>query len=138
MDRNEISIDKTIIYDDFQNKVSEVLVRHKSVLDIITKLDEYNARINRAVVKSVTSCGCISIDASRQEYSKETLEEVRKELKTHVEGELCEICREKVEEEIGSYLFYLAALCDTLDINLTDTMLKEYRNLKTLGIYNLK
>lgn len=138
MDRNEISIDKTIIYDDFQNKVSEVLVRHKSVLDIITKLDEYNARINRAVVKSVTSCGCISIDASRQEYSKETLEEVRKELKNHVEGELCEICREKVEEEIGSYLFYLAALCDTLDINLTDAMLKEYRNLKTLGIYNLK
>ena len=117
---------------------SNVLIRHKSILDIITKLDEYNARINRAVIKSVTSCGCISIDAKKQEYNSESLEELKKSLKSHLEGELCEVCSEKIEEEIGSYLFYLAALCDTLGMNLSDIFNNEYNNLKTLGIYNLK
>ncbi len=56
---------KNLSCGDFQNQVDEVLIRHKSVLDIITKLDEYTSRINRAVVKSVTSCGCIEIRAKK-------------------------------------------------------------------------
>lgn len=138
MDKDTINIENDIIYNDFQKKVSEVLIRHKSILDILTKLEEYNARINRAVAKSVTSCGCISIAATKQNFNKETIKEVRDNMEDHVNGELCEICKEKLEEEIGAYLFYLAALCDTLDINLTDAMLNEYNNLKTLGLYNLK
>lgn len=140
MDKTVISkSDKIIMCDDFQDKVSQALIRHKSILDIITKLDEYNARINRAVVKSVTTCGCISIDASKQEYSnKKSLEELSSSLENHVEGELCDICREKIEEEIGAYAFYLAALCQTLNISLTDVLLQEYRNLDTLGVYGLK
>ena len=138
MDKNIENINTNINCSDFQEMTSNVLIRHKSILDIITKLDEYNARINRAVIKSVTSCGCISIDAKKQEYNSESLEELKKSLKSHLEGELCEVCNEKIEEEIGSYLFYLAALCDTLEINLSDILNNEYDNLKTLGIYNLK
>lgn len=138
MDKNIENINTNINCNDFQEMTSNVLIRHKSILDIITKLDEYNARINRAVIKSVTSCGCISIDAKKQEYNSESLEELKKSLKSHLEGELCEVCSEKIEEEIGSYLFYLAALCDTLEINLSDILNNEYDNLKTLGIYNLK
>ncbi|SHI14329.1 DUF1573 domain-containing protein [Sporanaerobacter acetigenes] len=138
MDKNIENINTNINCSDFQEMTSNVLIRHKSILDIITKLDEYNARINRAVIKSVTSCGCISIDAKKQEYNSESLEELKKSLKSHLEGELCEVCSEKIEEEIGSYLFYLAALCDTLEINLSDILNNEYDNLKTLGIYNLK
>ncbi|WP_416197312.1 MAG: DUF1573 domain-containing protein [Sporanaerobacter sp.] len=138
MDKNIENIDTNINCNAFQEMTSNVLIRHKSILDIITKLDEYNARINRAVIKSVTSCGCISIDAKKQEYNSESLEELKKSLKSHLEGELCEVCSEKIEEEIGSYLFYLAALCDTLGMNLSDIFNNEYNNLKTLGIYNLK
>ncbi len=138
MNKDTINTNNGDICNDFQDKVSEVLIRHKSILDIITKLEDYNARINRAVAKSVTSCGCISITASKQDFNKETLKEVKDNVQTHIEGELCEVCQEKLEEEIGAYLFYLAALCDTLDINLIDAVLKEYDNLKTLGIYSLK
>lgn len=138
MGRNIGSIDENVVCDEFQEKVSEVLIRHKSILDIITKLDEYNARINRAVMKSVTSCGCISINASKQKYNTDTLEELSRSLKNHVDGELCEVCREKIEEEMGAYAFYLASLCNTLDISLWDVLIKEFDNLKTLGIYNLK
>lgn len=52
-----------IIYDQFQNLVQDVLIRHNSLLDIITKLDESNARVNRAAVKTITSCGCLSLHA---------------------------------------------------------------------------
>ena len=31
-------------------------------------------------------------------------------------------CKEIIEEEIGSYIFYLAALCNTLNINLSDAI----------------
>lgn len=122
---------------EFQDIIPKVQIRHKSILDIITKLEESNARINRAIVKSVTTCGCIKIDASKQEYNKESLEEVKEYLKSHIEGELCEVCREKIEEEIGDHMFYIGSLCNAFGLNLSDIISNEYKELKTLGIYSL-
>lgn len=123
---------------DFQEQVDNVLIRHKSILDIITKLDEYNSRTNRAVAKSVTSCGCISIHATKQDYSKESFEELINSVQSHVEGSLCDACKEVIDKEIGSYIFYLAALCNTLDLNLDSILNKEYDIIKTLGLFSLK
>lgn len=138
MDTNTINIKDNLNLDNFQHQVDEVLIRHKSILDIITKLDEYNARINRAVVKSVTSCGCIKICASKQDYNKESLEEIKNNMSSHVEGDLCTLCEEIIEEEIGAYLFYLAALSNALDLNMSTALTKEYSNIKALGLFSLK
>src|SRR3712207_8572531 len=46
-------------------------LRHRSLLDIITKLQETEGRINRAIAKSVTNCGCIEIDARSEEHTSE-------------------------------------------------------------------
>ena len=138
MDRNNVYIQKNISCNDFQNQVDDVLIRHKSILDIITKLEEYTSRINRAVVKSATSCGCIEINATKQDYNKDSLEEIKNSMENHVKGNMCPGCKEILEEEIGAYLFYLAALCNTLDINMSDALLKEYSNMKALGIFGLK
>ena len=54
---------KDIIFDSFQNDISESLLRHKSILDVLTKYTESSARVNRAVAKAVTNCGCIKINA---------------------------------------------------------------------------
>ena len=123
---------------DFQSQVSKVLIRHRSILDVTTKLDEYNARINRAVAKSVTSCGCISINAKKQDYSDNTFEEMLDTVQTHLEGDICPECAEVLEEEVGSYVFYLAALCDTLGLSLDNILNKENNRIKTLGIFSLK
>lgn len=138
MNDNIMNIDTDSICKDFQDQVSQVLIRHKSILDVTTKLDEYNARINRAVAKSVTSCGCISIHATKQDYSKDSFEEMLGTVKTHVEGKICDGCKEVIEEEIGSHIFYLAALCNTLDLSLDDILKKEYATIKTLGVFSLK
>lgn len=138
MNDNIINTDTNSICIDFQAQVSQVLIRHKSILDVTTKLDEYNARINRAVAKSVTSCGCISIHATKQDYSNDTFDEMLNTVKTHVEGKLCDGCKDVLDEEIGSYVFYLAALCNTLDLSLDDIIKKEYNTIKTLGIFSLK
>ena len=115
-----------------------MLVRHKSVLDIMTKLDEYNARINRAIAKSVTSCGCISINATKQEFGNDSFEDMYAKAKAHIDGNICESCKDVVEEEMGAYLFYIASLCNTLGIKLSTVLDNEYDRIKTLGIYSLK
>lgn len=138
MDDNKLIKDKDYICKDFQDQVAQVLVRHRSVLDIMTKLDEFNARINRAVAKSVTTCGCIRINAEKQNFGSDSFEDMLKNAHSHVEGNICESCKDVLEEEMGSYLFYLTSLCNTLDLDLDTIMEKEYDRIKTLGIYSLK
>ncbi len=128
---------KDLLCDEFQAMVSECLVRHKSILDVLTKLQESTARINRAVVKSVTNCGCVRIQAQRPEIPTEiSLQDLRNYMDTHVTGKPCENCQEVLESEIGSQLFYLAALCNLFDMNVYDILIKEHKKLSALGIFN--
>lgn len=125
------------VCNNLQETVSNVLIRHKSILDIITKLEESNSRISRAVVKSATSCGCISIHATKQDYSQGSFVDIKDSLKSHIEGELCDNCREKIQEEIGNHMFYIASLCNSFDLKLDSVVSEELNKLKTLGIYSL-
>lgn len=123
---------------EFQKTVSKVQLRNKSILDIISKLGEANALVNRAVVKSVTYCGCVSVKANKQMYDdRKSLEENKMYLKTHIEGQLCEKCKEKVTEELGNYLYYVASLCDALGLEMNDVIENKLNELNTLGIYSL-
>ncbi|WP_432667369.1 DUF1573 domain-containing protein [Wukongibacter baidiensis] len=129
---------KDLLCDQFQNSVDEVLTRHKSILDILTKLQESSSRVNRAAIKSVTSCGCIKIHASNQEVPDGThYKDAKNHMENHLNGELCEVCREKVIQEIGRNLFYIAALANNLDINLYDVLINECKKIEALGEYSL-
>lgn len=131
---------KDVIFDDYQNLVQESLLRHKSILDITTKLQDSQARINRAFAKSVTNCGCLEIEAKKQRIPNEEydIESLKNCLQTHIKGKICENCREVLEREIGNNLFYLTSLCNILDISLYDVMLREYDRINTLGKYTLR
>lgn len=131
---------KDVIFDDYQNLVQESLLRHKSILDISTKLQDSQARINRALAKSVTNCGCLQIEAKKQHIPTEEddIESLKKCLETHLKGKICDNCREVLEREIGNNLFYLTSLCNVLDISLYDVLLKEYDRINTLGKYTLR
>lgn len=131
---------KDVIFDDFQNAVEESLLRHKSILDIMTKLQESQSRINRALVKCVTNCGCVEINASKQEIVCEydDIEDLKNDLKTHLNGKLCNNCREVLEREIGNNCFYLSSLCSALDLNMYDILLKQYEEITILGKFSLR
>lgn len=131
---------KDIIFDNFQNNVNESLLRHKSILDIMTKYSESSARVNRAVAKAVTNCGCIEINAKKQNLHDdgETLDEFNYSLETHLNGSLCDNCRDIIEREIGNELFYLTSLCNSIDINLYDVLLKEQNKIETLGKFTFR
>lgn len=122
----------------FQSTVAEYLLRHRSILDVQTKLSEAAARVNRAVAKSVTSCGCISVTAAKQKFPTDIgFRELKQFMASHLSGEMCEKCREVVETEIGTTLFYLAALCSLLNLNLRDVLEKEHARVSALGVFNL-
>jgi hypothetical protein len=57
-------------------------------------------------------------------------------MSTHVKGKLCEHCTEVLEDEIGRNLFYVAALCSILNLNLHDILVKEKERVACLGMYN--
>ncbi|MEG0133613.1 MAG: DUF1573 domain-containing protein [Clostridium sp.] len=138
---------KDLIFDEFQNSVDSCLLRHKSILDILSKLQESQSRVNRSVVKAVTSCGCVKINAEKQgiNYSlnDESLDDLNLDdldipLNSHLEGCICEGCRKIIEREIGNNLFYVTSLCNSLDLNLYDILLTEYKNIKTFNKLNLR
>lgn len=122
----------------FQEKVKELLIRHRSILDVLSKFQESNARVNRALAKSVTWCGCLKIAASRQPIPPDAdLEKMRDHTQTHLQGELCESCRQILEQELGNNLFYFVSVCNLLDLDINDIIKKEYDKVLTLGKFNL-
>ncbi len=128
-----------ILMEDFQNVVSELLIRNRSVLDILTKVQTSSGRVNRSVVKAVTHCGCVQIEGKKQAFPGEvSMKNLSDLTSTQLKGELCPECRRTIEEEIGGTLFYLAALCNTLGISLYDVVLNEKETLGTLGNYSLR
>lgn len=122
----------------FQDVVSEYLIRHKSILDVLSKNQEVACRVHRSVVKAVTNCGCVRIDASKQTYP-DTIElsELKDYLSTHFQGTLCKECKDAIENDIGRSVFYLAALCNLLDLNMQDIVEHEYNKVTALGMFNL-
>ncbi len=129
---------KDLIIDQFQNSVEEVLIRHVSLLDIITKFSEASSKVNRAVAKSITACGCLELSNCSKDLPEDAVyDQLKDHGHTTLKGELCPVCREKIESEIGNLMFYLAAMCNKADVNMYDVFLKEYDRIKTLGKFNL-
>ncbi len=131
---------KDLICDEFQNTVDNLLIRHHSILDVISKLSEATCRVNRSVVKSVTDCGCVSVQAQKIQLPDniESIAELKSYLDNHVRGQLCPHCEDVVSSELGKLLFYTAAMCNTLNINLYDVFIKEHKKASALGFYNMR
>ncbi|MDD6769964.1 DUF1573 domain-containing protein [Inconstantimicrobium porci] len=131
---------KDIIFDDFQNSVDDSLLRHRSILDIMSKYTESTARVNRAITKAVTNCGCIKINADKQNLLNDnmSMDELNNCLQSHISGKLCDNCREIIEKEMGNNLFYLTSLCNALGVNLYDILLNEYDKINTLGKFTMR
>lgn len=128
-----------ILMEDFQSVVGDLLMRNRSILDILSKVQTSSARINRSVVKAVTQCGCIEIDGKKQSFPGEAnIQNLKQLISTQLNGEMCEECRAMVEEEIGGAFFYIAALCNTLGISMYDVIVKQKETLNTLGTYSLR
>jgi len=106
-------------FDDFQKVVDSMLIQHQSILDIISKGQEASARVNRSVTKSVTSCGCLTVDAQKNEIPEDaTLSDLKYIFHSHLKGTLCPTCRDIIQSELGKQLFYIAALANTLGLSI--------------------
>lgn len=123
---------------EFQETVDKYLIRHRSILDVMTKYQEASARVNRAMAKAVTECGCISVKASRQEVPENiAYSEIRQYMSSHIQGTPCPHCQEIIAKELGHALFYSAALCSLTGLSLETVMQRENKAVSTLGYYYL-
>lgn len=125
------------ITDHFQSSVKSLLIRHQSILDILSKGQEASARVNRAVVKSITNCGCLGIDAHKAPLPENvSIHDLKELLNSQLDGELCDNCRDIIQTELGKQLFYISALTNALDLSLSEILSKEESKLSTLTIFN--
>jgi hypothetical protein len=123
---------------EFQDIVSTYLMRHQSILDIMSKCQESASRVNRAVTKSITACGCLSVHTHKIPIPETAdLSQLKQYYSRHLEGRMCPHCAENFEIEMGKALFYLTALCTALDVSLEDIMAKEKSKVEMLGKFNL-
>lgn len=122
----------------FQDTVDNYLIRHRSVIDVLTKYQEATARVNRAVAKAVTECGCIQIMAAQQHApSNIDYHQLKNYMSSHISGEPCENCKEVLTAELGHSLFYLTALCNLTGLKLDDIIQQECDHVNTLGVFHL-
>lgn len=127
--------------DHFTRTADALLIRNRSILDTLSKLQTTCGRVERAVVKAATHCGCIRIQATKQDFTpdpEEGIGTLRERLNSHLTGNLCEGCRDILSLEIGEHLFYLAGLCATLGLNLSTILDQESSRMGTLGVFNLR
>ena len=123
----------------FQSAVEKYLIRHQSVLDVISKYQEASARVNRAIAKSVTTCGCLKIKAEKQKIPQGVkYHDLKQYMDNHINGSLCSACKEIIESELGTSLFYLTAICNLLNLDLYRVMKQEQERISALGIYSLE
>lgn len=128
----------TFTLNQFQEQVSDLLLRHRSILDVISKNQQSNSAVNRAVTKAITDCGCIQVNGSKQNFSNDmSMEELKDSLDTHLSGSLCESCKDTIRSELGRNLFYIASLCNLMDIDLEEVIRKESDTCSTLGLFHL-
>jgi hypothetical protein len=122
----------------FQQTVSLHLIRHRSILDVMTKYQDACSRVNRALAKAVTTCGCLKVTAGKQELPADaSLSEMSEYVKTHLEGHLCPNCAEVIEEEMGNSIFFMAAICTLTGLDLAEVIKAENDRISTLGFYSL-
>ncbi|MDF2595804.1 MAG: hypothetical protein K0R69_2145 [Clostridia bacterium] len=125
----------------FQILIGNILIRNKSILDQTTKLQDACTHLCRTISKAATTCGCITIDATKQPYNFSeniSLDEIKDLMHTHINGHLCEDCQDLLEKELGRVLFYSGAIANTFDISLSDVLQKEKTRTELLGKYSLK
>ena len=122
----------------FQNAVDDYLVRHRSILDVLSKYQESAARVNRSFAKAVTECGCVKINAARQQFpSDASYCDLKEFMSTHLSGELCDNCKETISTELGHCLFYLTALCNLAGLKLNSVIRQELTEITALGYFHL-
>ncbi|WP_069999500.1 hypothetical protein [Cellulosilyticum sp. I15G10I2] len=127
--------------EDFQTFITDILIRNKSILDQTTKLQDACTHLCRTISKAATTCGCITIDATKQQYTfseNTSLDQIKDLMSTHVNGKMCENCQELLEKELGRVLFYLGAISNTFNISLSEVLQKEKYRTEILGKYSLK
>ena len=118
--------------EDFQKRVSRLIIRNQNIIDILTKCQGACSKICRSSVKTATGCGCLKINVEKK-LSSESSEEM-----TGISGALCPECKDIIEKEIGEMLFYIAGLCNAMGLSMRDIMKKEIKNIEVLGKYSLR
>lgn len=124
--------------DEFQKKVSSLLVRNSNILDILTKCQISCGKLCRSTVKSATGCGCVDISGEKSLSAFSLSKDFDAKEASGMNGSLCGACKSRVENEIGEMLFYIAGMCNALGLNMNDIMQKEIKNVEVLGKYSLK
>ena len=105
-------------------------------------MQESSARVQRAVAKAVTVCGCIEIDAARQALPDPASEDIsyadlKQYVQSHLGGSFATIAATSSKRSWARPTFTPPRCAETFNLHAADILAKEKQRLDTLGIYSL-
>lgn len=122
-----------------QQKANEYLIVNPAALQIMLQMQLNAARLHQSLLKAANTCGCIKLGTAKMPALPDDAD--WQTLKSQPTGDdfssLCPECREELADRLGSLLFYAAALCNTLGIQLGDVCEHEIEKLDLLGYFML-
>lgn len=133
---------KNTITNEFQDTVREYEYFHKNILEQLVKFQELSAKLNKNIIRACSTCGCIEINANKFDFSNNarelSFEAIRLLEDHHIKGNLCEDCKDLIEKHMGSCLYYLTYMCNSLNLDFNDIFIKEMDKINLLGRFNIE
>lgn len=115
-----------------QRSIEKYYHRNKGVLDTLSKLQISVAKTQRCVIKTATQCGCTEL------YIKKQPPDIMGEAESMLKGDICNGCRECLEQCLGDVLFYFISLALLTETDVNQLIENQVKQLELLGKFNLK
>lgn len=122
---------------ELQKRAGEYLILNPSALQILLQLEKTALSLHQTVLASANSCGCITLGTARPEPPITDWRELKDRDTGDEMHNICTTCRARIFEQLGTLLFYAAALANTLEADLDTITRQEVSRLDLLGYFML-
>lgn len=117
-----------------QQKAGEYLIADPGALQILLLIQLNACHLHQCVLNAANGCGCVSLSCAPVTPPADWDCTVKIASGDNL-GKLCPNCRAAICDRLGALLFYIAALCSSMNLTLPDICESEIEKLDLLGYF---
>lgn len=122
---------------ELQKRAEEYLILNPAALQILLQMQKTCLTLHQTVLAAANTCGCITLGTEKLLPPDAGWQQLKDHPTGDSFGSICPTCRARIRDQLGSLLFYAAALANTLELDLDEVTLQEVSRLDLLGYFML-